>query len=223
MEIKFYTLSDPRTPDNIRYLGKTNQKLARRLDQHISATKRANDGKGSKNHNINWISSLLKEGLKPVMIEIDSYECDKNSKDWIIFEKYWISQLRTWGFNITNLTDGGDGNQNQVFSKESQEKKSKKLKGIARPQEVRDRISKSHQGKIKSDSHIDNIRETVIQKQGRIINQYTLTGEFVKEWRCISEAADFYKVDRSSVMRCCQGKFKKSVGFVWRYKDEDIV
>jgi uncharacterized protein YdaL len=53
MEIKFYTLSDPRTPDNIRYLGKTNQKLTRRLDQHISTTKRANDGKESKNHNIN--------------------------------------------------------------------------------------------------------------------------------------------------------------------------
>lgn len=81
MEIKFYTLSDPRTPDNIRYLGKTNQKLARRLDQHISATKRANNGKGSKNHNTNWITSLLKEGLKPLMIEIDSFECEKTSKE----------------------------------------------------------------------------------------------------------------------------------------------
>ncbi len=53
MEIKFYTLSDPRTPDLIRYIGKTSQKLERRLDQHISATKRANVGKGSKNHNTN--------------------------------------------------------------------------------------------------------------------------------------------------------------------------
>ena len=223
MEIKFYTLSDPRTPDDIRYLGKTNQKLARRLDQHVSSTKRANNGNGSRNHNTNWITSLLKEGLRPVIIEIDSYECEKTSKDWVIFEKYWISQLKTWGFKVNNLTDGGDGNQNQVFSKESQIKKSEKLKGVSRPQEVRDQISKSHKGKIKSESHINNIRETVIQKQGRIINQYTLAGEFVKEWRCISEAADFYKIDRSSVMRCCQGKFKKSAGYVWKYKDEDIV
>lgn len=79
------------------------------------------------------------------------------------------------------MTDGGDGNQNQVFSKESQEKKSEKLKGIPRPQEVRDQISKSHIGKIKSDSHINNIRETVIQKQGRAVNQYSLKGEFIKE------------------------------------------
>lgn len=53
MEIKFYTLSDPRTPNDIRYLGKTSQKLARRLDQHVSATKRANNGNGSRNHNTN--------------------------------------------------------------------------------------------------------------------------------------------------------------------------
>lgn len=223
MEIKFYTLCDPRTPNTIKYLGKTNQKLARRLDQHVSTAKRAAAGKESSNHNTNWINSLLKIGIKPLMIEIDSIECDKDSKEWVIFEKYWISQLKSWGFQLNNLTDGGDGNQNQVFSVESLKKKSDKLKGIPRPQEVKDKISESHKGKIKSDSHINNIRETVIQKQGRPVNQYTLAGEFVKEWRCTSEPADFYKVDRSSLRRCCQGKFKKSAGFVWKYKDEDIV
>lgn len=223
MEIKFYTLSDPRTPEIIKYLGKTNQKLARRLDQHISTSKRANLGKESKNHNTNWINSLLILGIKPLMIEIDSFECDKNSKEWVIFEQYWISQLKTWGFQLNNLTEGGDGNQNQVFSKESLQKRSEKLKGIERPQEVKDKISESHKGKIKTESHINNIREAVIQKQGRPVNQYSLNGEFIKEWRCISEPADFYKVDRTSLRRCCQGKFKKSAGFVWKYKDEDIV
>ena len=51
MEIRFYTLSDPRTPDIIRYVGKTKDQLARRLSGHISAAKRADLGKGSKNHN----------------------------------------------------------------------------------------------------------------------------------------------------------------------------
>jgi len=46
---------------------------------------------------------------------------------------------------------------------------------------------------------------------------------FIQEWNSIATAADFYKVDRSSLMRCCQGKFKKSAGYVWKYKDEDIV
>ncbi|MGV8961919.1 MAG: hypothetical protein ACOH2V_00880 [Candidatus Saccharimonadaceae bacterium] len=81
MEIRFYTLSDPRTPDIIRYLGKTNQKLARRLDQHVSTSKRARDGKTSKNYNTNWINSLLKIGLRPIILEIDTFECEKTSKD----------------------------------------------------------------------------------------------------------------------------------------------
>ena len=88
------------------------------------------------------------------------------------------------------------------------------MKGISRPEEVKKQISNSHKGKIKSDSHIENIRQTIIKKQGKPINQYSLDGVFIKEWPCISEAADFYKVDRSSVMRCCQGKFKKSAGYV---------
>ena len=223
MEIKFYTLSDPRSPNIIRYIGKTSQKLARRLDQHISTTKRANGEKGSRNHNTNWITSLLNVGLKPLIIEIDTFECDKSSKEWQIVEKYWISQCKSWGFELTNLTDGGDGNQNQVFSEESLRKKSEKLKGIPRPKEVRERISKSHLGKEKSATHIENVREAIIQKQGRPVNQYSLDGEFIREWRCIAEAADFYKVDRTSLGRCCKGKFKKSAGFVWKYKNEDIV
>ena len=53
MKIKFYTLSDPRNPNIIKYIGKTSQKLARRLDQHISTAKRSSCGKESRNHNTN--------------------------------------------------------------------------------------------------------------------------------------------------------------------------
>jgi hypothetical protein len=172
---------------------------------------------------VNWINSLLNINIKPLIIELDSYECDDNSKDWIIFEKYWISQFKTWGFNLTNLTSGGDGNQNQIFSEESQRKKAEKLKGVSRPYEVRKKISEGHIGKIKTDNHIENIRKSIIAKQGRPVNQYTLDGVFLREWDCAATAAKFYNVDRSSLMRCCQGKFKKSAGFVWKYKDEDIV
>lgn len=224
MEVKFYTLSDPRTPDIIRYVGKTKQKkLSTRYNQHICDAKKAKQKLIKSNHNYNWIISLLNIGLKPLILEIDSIICEDNSKEWIIFEQYWISQFKTWGFNLTNLTDGGDGNQNQIFSEETLKKKSEKLMGISRPEEVKKQISNSHKGRIKSDSHIENIRQTIIKKQGKPINQYSLDGVFMKEWPCISEAADFYKVDRSSVMRCCQGKFKKSAGYVWKYKDEDIV
>jgi hypothetical protein len=53
MKIYFYTLSNPNTPDEIRYVGKTTQKLSKRLGQHINAAKRAKQGKESSNHNTN--------------------------------------------------------------------------------------------------------------------------------------------------------------------------
>lgn len=224
MIIKFYTLSDPRTPNNIRYIGKTKQeKIQRRLDQHICDAKKYQKNGKKSNYNYNWINSLLEQGIRPIILEIDNIEVPDDSTDWIVLEKYWISQLKSWGFNLTNLTDGGDGNQNQVFSKESIEKRARKIRGIPRDKETRDKISNSHKGKEKTKEHIDNIRTSIIKKQGRPVLQYSLDGEFIKEWEYLAKAADYYNVDRSSLMRCCQGKFKKSAGFVWKYKDENIV
>lgn len=54
MIIKFYTLSDPRTPNEIRYIGKTKQeKIQRRLDQHICDAKKSKKNKIKSNYNYN--------------------------------------------------------------------------------------------------------------------------------------------------------------------------
>ena len=74
-------------------------------------------------------------------------------------------------------------------------------------------------GKKKSFSHIKNVREAITKLQGKPVLQYSLDGKFLKEWSCGAEAARFYNVDKSSLMRCCQGHFKKSAGFVWKYKE----
>lgn len=54
MIVKFYTLSDPRTPNNIRYVGKTKQeKIQRRLDQHICDAKKYQKNGKKSNYNYN--------------------------------------------------------------------------------------------------------------------------------------------------------------------------
>lgn len=218
--VKIYYLCDPRCPNIIRYIGKTSQSLNRRLNAHICDAK----NKRYKHHNCNWIQSLLKDNVLPIIEEIDSIICYTNKKEeWDWLEKYWIAQMKCWGFKLTNSTDGGDGNQNQIFPEDHYKKISQKLKGRPRPQNVRMKISQSNKGKAKSKEHINHVKESIIKKQGKPVLQYTLDGNFIQEWRCIKEAADFYNVDASSLMRCCQGKFKKSVGYVWKYKSEDIV
>ena len=81
MQIKIYTLSDPRTPNTIRYVGKTKRKLSERLNSHISQAKKAEQKLIKSNHNYNWIISLSRLSLKPVILELDVIECDDNSKE----------------------------------------------------------------------------------------------------------------------------------------------
>lgn len=221
--IKIYTLSSSENEDFIRYIGKTKDKLERRLSGHKSAAKKALKEGDTKNHNYNWMNSVIKNGYSIIIKEVDSMEFEID-EDWKWFEAYWISQFKTWGFKLNNLTDGGDGNQNQYFSKESIEKRTAKIRGIPRDEKTRKKISESNKGKKKSKEHIEHTREGIIKLQGKPIVQLDLkTGEFIKEWRCIAEAADFYGVDRTSLGRCCQGKFKKSAGYLWKYKNEYIV
>lgn len=48
------------------------------------------------------------------------------------------------------------------------------------------------------------------------------TLEFIKEYECASFAAKELGIQRTGITFCCQGKYKYSGGYVWRYKDEFI-
>lgn len=96
MKTYIYTLEDP-VNNKIRYVGKTNNP-ERRLHYHWTAGYKKNNKTG------NWLKSLKKKKLKPIMFIIDSIDTE-----WEWLEKYWISQFKTWGFNLTNHTDGGEG------------------------------------------------------------------------------------------------------------------
>lgn len=63
MEIKIYTLSSTRDPNNIRYVGKTKQPLKRRLSQHITDAKKASKLGTKRNYNYNWIIHELNDGF----------------------------------------------------------------------------------------------------------------------------------------------------------------
>ena len=67
MLVKIYCLYDP-ISCKIRYIGRTTKKiLENRLIEHISKSKYFNKYFPSKNfpHKVNWINSLLKQGIKP--------------------------------------------------------------------------------------------------------------------------------------------------------------
>lgn len=94
-EYKIYSLKSPLS-NEIRYIGVTINKLNSRLSQHIYEG-RHKDG----THKINWIKSLIKKGLKPIIELVEICDCN----NWEERERYWISYYK----NLTNTNEGGLG------------------------------------------------------------------------------------------------------------------
>ena len=127
-----YTLSDPITGE-IRYVGKTSS-LKRRIYAHI------NECKGDrKSHKINWIKSLLEKNERPLISILDVI----NKSDWQYWEQYWIEQFKQWGFNLTNLTKGGDGGQGYKHTNLNKKKMRDSKLGKPLSEEHKEKISKS--------------------------------------------------------------------------------
>lgn len=91
-----YGLSDPRT-GAVRYVGKTNNPSLR-LGTHISSRSNA--------RKFDWIQSLLREGVRPVMVVLEVAAQDEG----VAAEARWVTKLRSEGADLTNRTeDGGSG------------------------------------------------------------------------------------------------------------------
>ena len=92
-----YILIDPITQE-VRYVGKANN-ITQRYKAHLNRARK------HQIHKKNWINSLKKQGVKPLIEVIDVVPIS----EWIFWETYWISQFKVWGFDLINYTLGGDG------------------------------------------------------------------------------------------------------------------
>lgn len=54
----------------------------------------------------------------------------------------------------------------------------------------------------------------------RKINQYTKDGTFIKEWDSIQIAGKTLKVNRDSIICCCQRESRHAGGYMWEYVEE---
>ena len=126
-----YALCDPDTQE-IRYIGKANS-IRRRYSDHINECKT-----NRKSHKISWIKSLLVMNKKPLMKVLDEVPQD----DWKLWEVHYIYLYKSKGANLTNLTEGGQGN-GYKHTEESKQRMSKSKKGIKLSEDHKSKISKS--------------------------------------------------------------------------------
>lgn len=60
------------------------------------------------------------------------------------------------------------------------------------------------------------------KEQERIVSQYSLNGELLKDYISLKEASDLTGFDKSGISKCCLGKIHSSNGFIWRYQDINL-
>ncbi len=121
-----YVLSDPRTPGLVRYVGKTEKDIWKRLSHHI-ATARSGRDKSRCGH---WKRALLAKGLEP-LLTIVQVGCGPTCSE---AEIRWVAYYRAVvGPALTNLTLGGEG-----------------VAGWVMPFRTRLKLSRAHMGRPKN-------------------------------------------------------------------------
>jgi hypothetical protein len=194
-----YALSDPRN-NKIRYIGKANSPESRYRNHY-------NSSRDKNTHKRNWINSVRKDGFRPELLILD--EVPKN--DWHYWEKFYISLFKTWGFNLLNYTNGGDGS---TFGNKGSWKKGNvpHNKGIPCSEETKNKI----RNKLTGTTNISSYKPII---------QYDLSYNIIKRYKCAKDAIDESNglFSASKISSCLKGKTKHHRGFVWKYDDETII
>jgi group I intron endonuclease len=63
-------------------------------------------------------------------------------------------------------------------------------------------------------------KDRITASQRKTIIQYDLLGNFIKIWNGVDIASKETGIAKSGIIRCCQGKYKKSGEFIWKYKKD---
>ena len=88
---------------------------------------------------------------------------------------------------------------------------------------LKHRSSAGYQWRFDSDNieSLDNIEDVVLQK--KTVYQFDLSGNLLKVWKSISEAAaQFSNVSssKSGIKRNCEGVVKQALGYYWSFKNK---
>jgi len=121
------------------------------------------------------------------------------------------------------------GESHWAYGTKLSEERKEMLRGKKHSDETRIKMSKSHTGYIKSDTHKKNLSISLsgkskskshIEKLKEVhcipVNQYDLNGKFIREWKSQTEIKQTLKINH--VGTCCKGKCKTAGGYIWKYK-----
>lgn len=201
--VYIYTLAHPVTGE-IRYVGKTHD-LAQRYSVHTTSL-------SHKSYTCNWIKSLKQAGLKPVMELLD--QVPENM--WISTEQYWISQLRSWGFKLTNLTEGGEGSYGRIpphtQTEWYKELTRRRHSGKVTSEDTRNKIASTLTGRKDPEHVLVNKRTAAKSRNDRImtLHVHTKDGIFFGTFEGATELHSIIGGAKSRILNVISGRAKST-------------
>lgn len=68
-----------------------------------------------------------------------------------------------------------------------------------------------------------DILNKISKKMGRKVYQYDLNGNLIEEYRSVRVAAKKLSLNHSNISRCCNGIFKHTGGYIFKYEITNII
>lgn len=166
---------------------------------------------GFENHKLEIIHELP--------IDVDQKVLDE-------YEILYIDLYRCIGIELLNIKEGGRGGK---LPKESRNKISETLKGNIPwnkgkngiySDDTKKKMREKKIGRILSEDHKKKIRNNSRPQNSKLIIQYSLDGEFIKEWKSIASASTELSIQEQNIGKVCMDKRKSAGGFIWKYKQQ---
>lgn len=149
-----YGLIDPRNGE-LRYVGKSSKGLGR-PKEHLYPS-----GRNGTTHNARWLKQMWEDGERaPLILVLE--ECESDAQV-LAREMVLIALFKEAGFNLTNITVGGDGSQrlpdkpvpeevkkkmSEAWTPEKHKARSEAYTGRHLTEETKKRLSASHKGRV---------------------------------------------------------------------------
>ena len=109
---------------------------------------------------------------------------------------------------LKKISEAGKG---RIVSDETRKKLSEAGKGRVVSEETRKKISESNTGK--------KVSEETKKKMMIPIAQYTLDGEYVRDWNGATEVENKIGISHKQIWKCLKGYRKQVGGYIWKYKE----
>jgi hypothetical protein len=148
-----------------------------------------------------------------------------NHKQWKPIETMWIQSFIGWGFEVVNeKKEGGSGSSKWTEEQKNKHKQLFKNRNItwetpgSKGYKWTEEQKNNRKGKGEGKRKVWN-KQPNHPSRAKIVLQYDLNGNFIKEWPSCKEAGRILFNGKSQCIQdCAAGRQEIGYKFVWKYK-----